>query len=254
METIATEYCLIKLSGMRGEGQFAKASPERYEYLSQFRWALNAYGYAVRCARKSETGTHILMHRDVLHCSQNLVVDHIDGDRLNNCDWNLRLATTSQNNSNRTKSVKADYAKYQGVTRDARSGKWKAQIGVNGKGIHLGIYDSEDHAARVRDGAALYFHGEFAAIQAPHLEPIPYEPKPLGPSATKTSRFKGVGWHKSKNQWRAYHTLRSKSIHIGGFADEIEAAKARDAYLIREGVLTAELNFPNDAFPQGRRR
>jgi hypothetical protein len=244
------EFRIIQLFGKKGEGKFAKVSPDRLDQLSQYRWVLSSWGYVVRfigSARK-ETRTVVSMHRQIIQPAEGMLVDHIDGDRLNNCDWNLREATSSQNNSNRHVSVAASYAKYQGVIRDPRSGKWRASIGVNHKVIHLGIYDSEDYAARVRDGAAIYYHGEFATMWAPDLDPIPYEPKPLGPSATKTSKYIGVGWHKSKNCWRAYHYKDGKSIHIGGFKDELEAAIARDHYVVSQGFTDAVLNFPEQPF------
>jgi hypothetical protein len=44
----------------------------------------------------------------------------------------------------------------------------------------------------------------------------------------KTSQFKGVHWNKAANKWRVLLHVDRKSIHIGHFADETEAAMAYD--------------------------
>ena len=51
----------------------------------------------------------------------------------------------------------------------------------------------------------------------------------------KTSKYKGVGWHKAKRKWR----VRVKDIHVGYFDDEQEAAKAyNERALIEFGEFT----------------
>lgn len=41
-----------------------------------------------------------------------------------------------------------------------------------------------------------------------------------------TSRFKGVSWHAQRNKWAVYIQVDRKSIYLGLFTDEIEAARA----------------------------
>jgi hypothetical protein len=45
-------------------------------------------------------------------------------------------------------------------------------------------------------------------------------------SLNSRSKFKGVGFHKKSNAWRAYITSEGKQNHLGTFNTEIEAAKA----------------------------
>lgn len=40
------------------------------------------------------------------------------------------------------------------------------------------------------------------------------------------SQYKGVGWHKKSQRWRARIVINGKSVHLGHFQDEREAAKA----------------------------
>lgn len=45
---------------------------------------------------------------------------------------------------------------------------------------------------------------------------------------TGTSKFKGVSWQRDENKWLVQIQLGHKTIHIGRFKDEIEAARAYD--------------------------
>lgn len=47
-----------------------------------------------------------------------------------------------------------------------------------------------------------------------------------GAYATNSSGFKGVGWHKSTNKWRARISVDKKVIYLGNFDTAIEAAVA----------------------------
>lgn len=49
---------------------------------------------------------------------------------------------------------------------------------------------------------------------------------------TNTSSYRGVTWHKAKKKWNAKITVNYKRIHLGYFAEKIEAAKAYDKYII----------------------
>ena len=73
-------------------------------------------------------------------------VDHINGIRSDNRVVNLRSVTRAENAQNRRKSPR-NQSGFTGVSR--HRGKWQAQIGVNGKLQHLGIWSTPDaaHAA-----------------------------------------------------------------------------------------------------------
>ena len=75
------------------------------------------------------------------------VVDHIDSDTLNNKLENLRLVTHRENITFGTLKMNK-ISKYTGVTWHKSSKKWLAQIGINGKQKHLGLFDSEEDAGR----------------------------------------------------------------------------------------------------------
>lgn len=86
-------------------------------------------------------------------------VDH--KNRIKSQNWidNLRLATPTQNQLN--KSGFGTYAK--GVTwRDRKSKPWQAKIRVNGIRYHLGSFVTEEEAAEAYRQACIEHHGEFA--------------------------------------------------------------------------------------------
>lgn len=90
-----------------------------------------------------------------------LQIDHINGDPADNRITNLRPATSAQNAKNIRKK-KNTTSTYKGVSWHKKSGKWQAQIRVDGRSIYLGYYDNELEAHLAYCAAAARLHGEFA--------------------------------------------------------------------------------------------
>jgi hypothetical protein len=67
------------------------------------------------------------------------------------------------------------------------------------------------------------------------------------PRSGGTSKYKGVHWHKARKKFCARIHFNKKSIHIGYFKDEIEAAKAYDKKAKELFGEFAYLNFPAEA-------
>ena len=91
-----------------------------------------------------------------------LVIDHCDLDPSNNCWSNLRRATKSQNNANRSLQ-RNNSCGLKGASPDGR--RWRATIFKNGRIRHLGIFPTpqEAHAAYVKAARELF--GEFARTE-----------------------------------------------------------------------------------------
>ena len=82
------------------DGQKAKVDDDMYEVLKDYVWEVKPDGYAYTFVTKgwNDPPTHAMMHHCVIgHSLYNLVVDHIDRDRLNNQRDNLRHVTNRQN-------------------------------------------------------------------------------------------------------------------------------------------------------------
>ena len=78
-------------------------------------------------------------------CGYDIVVNHINFDRLDNRVLNLELITTRENtNKKHLKST----SKYTGVSWHKNSGGWQSQIRINGKNKHLGYFNCELAAAK----------------------------------------------------------------------------------------------------------
>ena len=103
------------------------------------------------------------MHRLLMAPPKGMLVDHIDGNGLNNRRANLRLCTRSQNRRN-TRPQNASSA-FLGVIR--RGDKYLAKITHAGRTEHLGTFTDEEQAARTRDRRAKELFGEFAWLNFP---------------------------------------------------------------------------------------
>jgi hypothetical protein len=86
------------------------------------------------------------------------VTDHKDRDTLNNRIENLRAATSSENNKNRTGYGKS---KYLGVSLN-RHNMWVAMITIDKKKKYLGCFKNEVDAANKYNEFAIKHHSEFA--------------------------------------------------------------------------------------------
>jgi hypothetical protein len=91
------------------------------------------------------------------------ILDHIDGNPLNNSIDNLRAATPSGNARN-CRSAKNSSSKYLGVCWHKAAKKWRAQIKINGEVKYLGCFTCEKEAARAYNKAAAEHFGEFANL------------------------------------------------------------------------------------------
>jgi len=89
------------------------------------------------------------------------LIDHRDGNGLNNKKSNLRLATGSQNNYNQQKSS-TNSSGVKGVTWNANLGKWQAQLQVNKKYHYVGVYSDIEKAAAAVQAVRRRLHREFA--------------------------------------------------------------------------------------------
>ena len=109
---------------------------------------------------------YVKMHRQIMNAPKKKVVDHINGNTLDNRRSNLRVCTKAEDCRN-VRKRKNTSSKYKGVTRDKNLSKWKVGIGYNGRRIFLGYYGDEEEAAKMYDEKAREIYGKFAALNFP---------------------------------------------------------------------------------------
>lgn len=133
---------------------------EDYDRIAAFRWHRRADGYAIRYA--AATTTRIRMHREVLGVPRSAIVDHANGNPLDNRRGNLRICTPSENAWN-SRAIAGQRVK--GV--QPINSQWRARIRIEGRLTHLGMFATEVEAALAYDAAARRYFGEFACVNFP---------------------------------------------------------------------------------------
>ncbi len=145
-------------------GKYAMVDAADYPWLSEYKWHVVAPGKEY--AGRKQQGKTVYMHREIMQPPLGMMVDHIDGNSLNNCRRNLRNCTNQQNMQNIRKSPRVG-SRYKGVYYDKRRRTFSAKICHNGKSYHLGTFATEIEAARAYDRKALELFGEFARLNFP---------------------------------------------------------------------------------------
>ncbi len=130
-----------------------------HEHLSRHRWYYNnkgGHGYALRMVGRQS----ILLHREIMKPGTGFVVDHINGNTLDNRRENLRVVSRSVNSAN-TKLPSNNTSGRRGVIWNKASKKWQAQFTREGKTVYLGMFDDIDLAAAAySEAVAIHFPGE----------------------------------------------------------------------------------------------
>ncbi len=150
------------------QGKFALVDDEDFAFLSQWKWQAitdpkTGTVYAGRSSRNNEGEQRhtIRMHRVIMSAEYGVLIDHRDGNGLNNCKANLRIATRRQNGANRRTFRK----QFKGI--EQKGNRFGAHIRTNGRLVHLGYFTTELDAAKAYDAAATRHFGEFARLNFP---------------------------------------------------------------------------------------
>lgn len=167
VNVVGPSVAYVKLT----QGQYSRIDSDDAEKFGSLSW--NALWnpktdsfYAVGNKLRDEAGKRgvRLLHREVMSAQTGILIDHRDGDTLNNCKYNLRIATRSENARNRVVLCRSNTSGFKGVRWHATSHKWEARISISGKSIYLGLHDTAEAASDAYRNAATKYHGEFAKV------------------------------------------------------------------------------------------
>lgn len=125
-------------------------------------WSINSLNYVLCYIKRKEYQLHrYIMGLGFYNPKEDIIVDHINGDTLDNRKENLRIIHRRHNAKN-TVIYSNNTSGYKGVSWHKHRQKWQANINVNKKNIYLGIYDKLEEAVEARKKAEIKYFGEFS--------------------------------------------------------------------------------------------
>lgn len=126
-----------------------------FDKVKNYSWCVNGTGMVV--ARVN--GKVVRLQKHLLNYGDDLVVDHINGNTLDNRRNNMRVCLQIKNSRNGSmpKNAKLPYLGLQKVSTG-----YVAHIGFNYQQIHLGTFRTLEEAIKARQKAEIKYFGEFA--------------------------------------------------------------------------------------------
>lgn len=172
-DPIDYENCAVPIDLTKGKIAFVDYE-DFYKINDMGKWHImldgnKTYGYAVRHSKSIDGKRKIIkMERIITNCPDDMMVDHINGDTLDNRKCNLRICTRTENNRNKSKQ-KNNTSGYKGVEKRKNRIKnpYVAYIRVDGKKHQIGIFSNAYDAAKAYDRAAIVLHGVFSKLNFP---------------------------------------------------------------------------------------
>ncbi len=132
-----------------------------YAYISKASSTI----YAYRFGKLGEPAT-VTMHRQIMDFPKDIMIDHINGNGIDNRRSNLRFATYSQNLAN-MRSVAPSTSRFKGVYWDKKANAWGSTIQHEKERIFIGYFNDEYAAALAYDAHARELFKEYAYLNDP---------------------------------------------------------------------------------------
>eukprot|EP00878_Enallax_costatus_P011555 GHUV01012063.1.p1 GENE.GHUV01012063.1~~GHUV01012063.1.p1 ORF type:complete len:218 (+),score=60.12 GHUV01012063.1:206-859(+) len=148
----------------------------------------------------------------------------------------------------------------QGVSWSSSCHKWAAVIWdrVSKKARHVGVYGSEEEAARAYDreviatqgakNTGLNFRDSVDLYRSEVGEPPAAAEGSAAATKHNSSEYRGVSWHERSKRWEARAWGSGRQHFVGSFSSAAEAARAYDKAILKLGGAgpksASRLNFP----------
>jgi len=161
----------VKRILLKNSSLFTIVDDDDFDSVCNFKWRTIGRGVnnLLYYAQAYVDGKTVRLHRLILNPLPHEIIDHRDGNGLNNQRSNLRLCTQYQNLLNMRSHAKSSSV-YKGVSWSKVLKKWVAFGNLNGKQKGIGSFDSEFDAAMAYDDFVLKNHGEFARLNYPEQD------------------------------------------------------------------------------------
>lgn len=225
------------------KGEEIIVDKDTYEILNKRKWYIGSDGYAYTHIPDNECKNRkISMHRFIMNAPKGVMVDHINGNKLDNRKENLRVCNNKENQRNRKTNKNKIYSNYKGVRYDKRRNVYYVSVWIEQKPIHIGTFKNEIAAANCYNYHAKKLFGEFAK-----LNNVPFMDKEKWEKERLKNHGKYIGVSKSRNKWRVYVWHNKQKVYAGTYDTEIEAAKAYNKKVIELKGENAKLNIIEEA-------
>jgi len=250
-----------------GKNHCGLIDKEDYAKVGEFNWSKTASGYACRNINKPNKTT-FLMHRVIMSAKKGQIIDHKNGNKLDNRKSNLRFCSVMENSQN-SKVRQNTATGYKGVTESHN--QFFSKIQFFKKVVSLGSYESAEKAGFVYNKAAKILFGEFALLneiknESKYHRHFIYPKNKLTAKSTieekidyfdkfrmlnssiknKQTGLKGVSKYRRKGMFIVKICLNGKKEHIGLFDNKVRAMIAYNRKAIAYFGENAYLNRIKD--------
>lgn len=164
-------------------------------------------------------------------------VDHINLNKADNRIENLRDIEEQVNSLGRAR-YRTNVSGCSGVGYLKDSGKWKVSIGVRGKKVYLGLFESMESAvAAYEEAKKFHTYSTQHGIAQPTVRP---DLRVGHVQANNSSGTPGVWWHEKDKRWCAGITVKGIRMRLGSFREKADAVAARRAAEEKYGITNSK--------------
>lgn len=217
-----------------------------FERVNKHAWC-EIRDYAKSTINYKSVNMHRFILSEELNGDVNLVVDHINGDKLDNRRENLRITTIALNNQNKKVSKLNTSSKYKGVSFDKKLNKYKVSILHNYKYIYLGVFKNEKTTCRTYDMYIVHNKLDNYPLNFPE-DREKYLNTKYVPKKTRADKFKYIGVFNYIKIYKTELIVNGKIALRFSSKSAKECAMKRDEYIVKHNVPLKKLNFP-EKFP-----
>lgn len=139
----------IELHRYKGKNNlYTIVDDDNFYEINKYKWHISSLGYVIR----TEKNKIIYLHRKIMNFPLDKVIDHINGNKIDNRKSNLRIVSIKKNVRNQ-KYHKNNTSGFLGVSFRKGRNRYRATITVDKKQIFLGNFINIKDAIDARNKA-----------------------------------------------------------------------------------------------------